>query len=368
MKLFERKQVFANNMLWGVMIISLLCYGCSKDVKAEHSGSAPAVPAVNVVGFKTVRKDFSDVISMVGTLEANESVNIISEINGTIEKINFEEGQYVKKGDILFQIEKKKLQASYDQAMANLKLAETTAQRYENLVINKAVSQQEYEQSVATLESNRAALDLVREQLEDATVTAAFDGFMGERFVSVGQFVAQGTRLSSLFNQDPIKVGFHLPERYLSDVEIDQTIEMKVDAYKEKEYEGEVYFIDPKIDELTRTVLVKAQVDNPSGELREGTFANVNLIISVTKNALAIPERALIIKGDKVFVYVVKEDQTVEMRSIQEGKRLDGMVIVKEGLKEGEVVVTEGYQKIGPGATVNVRLEDMSEKKLYEII
>ncbi len=347
--------------------LCLSAIGCSKKAKAEDP--KPSGPmSVNVVGFKTLQKDLSDTIFVVGTLVANESVNITNEINGIIQSINFKEGQKVEKGDVLFQIEKNKLQAGYDQAVANLRLAESTAKRYKNLVQSKAVSQQEYDETVATLASNRAAVQLAKEQLEDATIIAPFSGVMGERMISIGQFVSPGAQLSSLYNQDPIKVAFHVPERYLGDVAIGQMIEMKVASYSDKTYNGDVYFIDPKIDETTRTVLVKAYVDNPTGELREGMFANIELIVEIRKDAILIPETALIVKADEVFVYVVKEDQTVELRSIQTGARNKGMVGVREGLSKEEVVIVEGYQKLGPGSPVNVRFEDVTEKKPYEII
>lgn len=326
------------------------------------------IPPVNVVGFAAIEKDLTNEISIVGTLQANESIEIKSEINGTIAKINFEEGQRVVEDDLLFEIESRKLQAALDQAKANYNLAQTTTKRYENLVKTQAVSQQEYDETSAQLESTRASVALAQEQLEDATITAPFSGVIGERLVSVGQFISQGTALGFLYSQDPIKVEMHVPERYLGDIQTEQVIKIKVAAYKDKVYEGQVFFISPKIDQTTRTALVKAYVPNPSGELREGMFANVSLIVDVRKNALLIPERALIIRGDDVLVYTVGEDQTVSMKPVKTGKRQDGMVAITEGLSAGDVVVIEGYQKIGPGSKVNVRLEDADDKKIYEII
>lgn len=346
--------------------------GCSTESKAEEAAAeakAPAgPPAMNVVGFKSQMTRLAETISIIGTLESNESVEIRSEISGTIEKINFEEGQRVNSDTLLFQIDKDKLQASYDQALANLKLAQTTASRYKNLVQSKAVSQQEYDQTVATLESNRATVILAKEQLADATITAPFAGVMGERLVSVGQFVAQGTPLGSLYNKDPVKVTFHVPERHIGAINEGQGIEMNVTAFPDKTYEGKVYFISPSVDETTRTVLVKARVPNPEGLLRAGMFANLDLILKVKEDTIMIPETALIIKGDNVSVYTVTEEDTVSLRPVTVGTRQKGMVEIVTGLDAEEVVVTEGYQKIGPGSKVNVRFEDPSEKQLYEII
>lgn len=345
--------------------------GCTRESKAEQPAEAKASagpPTVNVVGFKSQPTDLSDKISVIGSLESNESVEIRSEIGGTVERINFEEGQRVKAGDLLFQIDREKLQASFEQASANLKLAETTASRYKNLVQTKAVSQQEYDQTVATLESNRATVALAKEQLADATIVAPFDGVMGERLISVGQFVAQGTPLGSLYNKDPMKVTFHVPERHIGEIREGQAIEMKVAAFPANVYKGNVYFISPRVDQTTRTVLVKARVPNPEGQLRAGMFANLELILQVKAKAILIPETALIIKGDTVSVYTVGEDDVVALKPVRVGLRREGMVEIVSGLEPEEVVVTEGYQKIGPGSKVNVRFEDPDAKKFYEII
>jgi len=353
-----------------ILLFILLAFsitGCSQESKAEQPAQmGPMV--TNVVGYKAFKQDLQDRIPIIGSMESNESVEIKSEIDGTIEKINFTEGTMVTAGTVLIEMDRKKLNASYDQALANLKLAETTAQRYENLVKSKAVSQQEYDQAAASLESNRATVELVKAELEDATIIAPFDGIMGERFISVGQYISKGVLLTFLFNQDPIKVVFHVPERYLGDIKVGQAVKMRVAAYKEEVYKGEVYFIDPKIDETTRTAMVKAKVPNPAGELREGMFASVELILSVKKDAIVIPETALIVKGDTVSVYAVGAEDTVELRTITVGKRADGMVEILSGVNEGDVIVTEGYQKIGPGSKVSVRFEDPTERKFYEII
>ncbi len=363
---FLRKPAI-QHLFFYFLILPLIFTGCSKKEKAggaAHMG----MMASNVVGFKAVKQDLQDKIPMIGTMESNESVEIKSEIDGTIEKINFTEGSMVKSGDLLMEMDKKKLTSTYDQASSNLKLAETTARRYENLVKSKAVSQQEYDQAAASLESNRATAALVQEELDDATITAPFDGIIGERFISVGQYISRGTLLTTLFNQDPMKVVFRMPERYLGNIKNGQTVNIRVAAYKDKTYEGEVFFIDPKVDETTRTVLAKAKVPNPDGKLLQGMFADVELIWDVKKDAIVVPETALIVKGDTVSVYAVAEGDTAELRVVTTGKRTDGMVEILSGVNEGDVVITEGYQKIGPGSKVNVRFEESSERKSYEII
>lgn len=316
---------------------------------------------VQVVAFKSVRQPVSEKISLVGNLAANESVEIKSEIDGRVEEIGFEEGQKVKKDQVLFKINEQKLQASLAQAQAqaNLTLAETTARRYQALIESQAISRQEFDQATAALDANKAELELIKAQREDATILAPFDGVMGQRLVSVGQFISKGTSLSFLISQDPVKAEFKVPERYLSQVKEGQAIDIRVAAYPDDVFSGEVYFIDPKIDESTRTALLKARVPNLEGKLRPGMFSNLDLIVA-TRRAIVIPETALIIKGDAISVFVIDEKHTAHLRPVKAGLRLAGMVEIAEGLNEGEIVVTEGFQKLMEGAGVKMRFEGES--------
>lgn len=353
--------VLVSGILAGVCAMS----GCSS--KGESSPAAPEM-VVPVVGFKARQQTVAEKISLVGTLEANEVVEIKSEIDGTVDDIGFEEGQMVKKGSPLFLIDQKKLQATLDQAQANLNLAETTLQRYETLIANGAISRQEYDQAKANAQINRAAVELGQAQLKEAMIEAPFDGVMGERMVSVGQFISKGTTLSALVSQDPMKAGFRIAERYLSQIKEGQTIEMRVAAYPQETFSGQVYFIDPQVDELTRTALLKARLANPEGKLRHGMFANLQLTVNLKENALVIPEAALVVKGDAVFVYAVSADNSVGLKPVKVGLRLPGLVEILEGLAAEETVVVEGYQKLAPGMKASVRLEEavLSPEKILE--
>lgn len=341
-----------------VGLVLMLPAGCGKKETKPGGGFV-----VNVVGFTVQPRVIEDKINLVGTLEANEQVEIKSEIDGVVEEITFAEGQPVKKDDVLFSIDQRKLAAALQQAQANLQLAETTARRYEELVKTQAVSQQEYDQTVANLATARAALVLGQEQLEDATIKAPFDGTMGERLVSTGQFVSKGASLGFLVDYDPVKVSFYIPERYLGDIRTGQKVEMTVAAYPEETFTGEVYFIDPTINQDTRTALVKGTVPNPQNRLRPGMFAGLNLITRVRSAGIAVPESALMVNLDTVKIYVADSGGTAHSRSVKTGMRFDGMVEITDGLAPGEVVVTEGIQKIRDGAKVNLRLADAAAKE-----
>ncbi len=343
-----------------ILIMGFFFLGC------EAKGKTNAMPMemrVNIVGSKAKKQTITEKITLVGDLKANETVEIRSEIDGQIEDIKFQEGQNVKKDDVLIQIDSRKLSAALDQAEANLKLAETTNERYQSLISTGAVSQQEFEQSAATLKVNQAAVELNKAELRDTTISAPFDGIMGQRLVSVGQFIVKGAALTFIINQDPIKVDVRVPERYLREIKEGQMVETKIAAYPDETFTGEVYFIDPQIDEPTRTALIKAKIVNPEGKLRSGMFANIQLTINQHENAIVIPETALILKGDAVFVFVVQEDQSVQMKEIKVGTRVPGWVEVLDGIWENDVIVVEGFQKLAPGAKVSVKFEGPSEEK-----
>ncbi|MCR4337289.1 MAG: efflux RND transporter periplasmic adaptor subunit, partial [Candidatus Omnitrophica bacterium] len=289
-----RKYVF-------LLMMPLLWTGCEKAKTGEMHGGF----AVNVIAEPVKQEKITEKISLVGTLAADEVVEIKNQIAGLIEQIGFEEGQAVKKGQMLFMIDARKLNASLAQAEANSGMAQTTFDRLSSLIDAGAISQQEFDQAKSDLEAKKAEIELIQAQLKETVISASFDGVMGERKVSIGQFVNQGTTLTYLISQDPMKAEFRLPERFLGQMKEGQTIQMTVAAYPDDVFEGQVYFIDPQVEEQTRTALIKAKVPNSDGKLRQGMFANLDLIVSIRSEALTIPETALIPKGEDVFVFVV---------------------------------------------------------------
>src|SRR5262245_93747 len=285
-----------------LLLLGLIAAGCGGQK------GMPADFAVSVVAEPVKQEKIEHKISLVGNLAADEAVEIKNQVSGLIEEIGFQEGQAVQKGDMIFRIDARKIDASLAQAQANLGLAQTTFDRLASLIDAGAISQQEMDQAKSDLEAKKAELDLIKAQLKETVITAPFDGVMGERMVSLGQYVNQGTTLTFLISQDPMKAEFRVPERYLGQLADDQSIEVSVAAYPEETFQGKVYFINPQVDQRTRTALVKAKLPNPDGKLRQGMFANLNLIVEVRNSALTIPETALIPKSDEVFAYIVDKE------------------------------------------------------------
>lgn len=330
----------------------LLVAGCGRQGGGGASGGEMIVRVVTHTGR---RQPVDETISLVGTLEADELVEVKSELDGRIRTIAFEEGQPVRAGQLLIQLDTDKLQASLEEAEANLRLAEASRRRYEALAGTVAVSRQELDQAVAAAEASSAAVALLRAQLQDAAITAPFDGVVGERLVSPGQFVTKGQTLTFLVDADPMKAAVHAPERYLSQLREGHVVELRVAAYPDEPFRGTVAFIDPQLDEATRTALVKAAVPNPEGRLRSGMLATARLALRVRDQALVIPETALLQQGDVISVFIVGPDDVAQPRPVTAGLRIPGGVEITAGLTEGERVVVEGLQKLRPGAKVKTR-------------
>ena len=307
-----------------------------------------------VVAVPVSKRPVAEELQLIGTALADEYVEIQAETSGTLAEVLFEEGEVVVAGQVLARLDRRKLVSSMEEAQANLTLSETDFQRITKLFQESLVSSQEYDIARRRLDADRALVDLRKRQLEEAEVIAPFDGILGSRQISPGQVITRDQSLTTLVDIDPIEIEFNVPERFLSVCEVGQTIRLQVAAYPDQSFEGQVYFVAPLIDLRTRTALIKARVANPDGKLLPGMFATLELILTIREEALVIPEAALfrLLPEDSAMVYVVDEEGVAQLRTIKIGARLARLVEARAGLAEGEQVIVEGYQKIGPGSPV----------------
>jgi membrane fusion protein (multidrug efflux system) len=329
---------------------ALACASCKKP--ASPASGAKAGFAVQAVIIEAKVQPVSESLSLVGTIAANETVEIKAEADGTIEEIPFQEGQQVKQGDLLVRLDESKLAAAMAEADASFKLSEANFARARELHEGKLISLQEFDQIAAQFHVNQATVDLRKRQLRDARVVAPFKGVIGARQISPGQVISKNTTLTWLVDLDPVKVEVDVPERYLSQLEIGQKMEFSVAAFPKDQFTGEIYFIAPQLNAGTRTAMVKARIPNPDHKLRSGMFASLALTVQLRDKAIVIPEPALMSNGDAVSVFVVDEQGMARIRPVQIGLRLAGKAEVVSGLKAGEKVVVEGVQKLGPGTPV----------------
>lgn len=322
--------------------------------KPGGSNLPPGMMAIQVVTTEAKRQAVSDTLSLVGSFAANEWIELKAETEGVVQEILFQEGQPVKKDQLLIRLDDTKLAATLAETEANFRLSEATFARSQQLFRDKLVSQQEYDQAAATFERTRATVDLMKRQLKDARICAPFAGIAGARNLSPGQVITRATVITTLVDLDPVKLEFYVPEWALSQVQIGQNLEISVAAYPDRKFNAKVYFVSPKLDEATRRALLKAEVANPKHELKPGMFANLDLTLQLRDSAIVIPELALMWDGDSARVFVVDANHTAELRPVKVGIRLPGLAEITGGLKAGEQVITEGVQKVVPGAQVRV--------------
>lgn len=348
LKMIERLNVrsMASRILF-LGILTLGGWGCGKK-----AGGPPPGFAVPVVLYETRPETVRDDIQVVGTLRALEAIDVQAELSGTIEKISFEEGTQVQAGDILLELDTKKLKAELARAEANFKLSKANLGRSESLFKSKTISREEYDRAVAQFQADRSDVEGATQVLEEAIVEAPFKGVVGSRLVSPGQFIEVGAKITSLVSIDTLRLEMQLPERYIGKLREKLSVELSVAAYPEKLFSAAVYFVAPEVDPDTRTVTVKATVDNPERLLLPGMFAVVTLSMGERKDGVVIPEAALIIQGNQKKVFVVGAAGTIEEREVELGILMPGKVELLKGVALGEAVVVRGTQKVRPGSKV----------------
>lgn len=329
--------------------------GCKKEGAA---GPAKMPPPQVVVAEARIERVVES-LSRVANIQANEMVEIKSETDGVVQDILFEEGQRVEKGQLLVRLDETKLAATLAQTEANFKLSETSFERSKQLSADQLISQQEFDQSAAAFQVNQANLDLFRRQLRDARIVAPFEGVISSRMVSPGQIITKNSIISWLIDSDPVKVEFHVPEKFLGQVKEKQLIEITVEAFPGRDFKGEVFFVSPYVDPTNRTAQVKAYIPNPEFQLKPGMFANLDLTLVVRERSTVIPEAAITqtLTNSQAMVIAVDAAGTAQLRKIKTGVRLVGAVEVLDGLAPGEKVIVEGLQKVVPGAPVRIAPE-----------
>jgi membrane fusion protein, multidrug efflux system len=294
-----------------------------------------------------------DEVTAVGTLRADEAVTVRPEIAGRIAQIRFREGSRVARGDVLVRLDQSELGAVLASSKAQAGLEAQRLERAEDMHKKGFIAQQALDEQRASHVRSLAKVHEDEARLAKTVMRAPFPGVMGLRQVSEGAYVAAGTDIARLEKIDQLKLDFRVPEAFVGRMKAGQGVRLQVDAYAERAFAGQVYAIETAVDEATRTVLVRARVANPELRLRPGMFARVLAQIGVREKAIWIPEAAIVPRGQDSFVFRVAEGRAALVK-VRTGVRKVGEVEITEGLAAGDMVVTEGNQKIGPGSPVSV--------------
>jgi membrane fusion protein (multidrug efflux system) len=292
----------------------------------------------------------------LGTARANESLDVTAKVSNLVTAVRFTEGQQVRRGQVLVELDGREAQAELAIAEAALSESRSQFNRSRELYTTQALSEAQLEQIEATLKANDARVAFARSRLSDTVIMAPFAGRVGLRRVSVGSLVNPGTLITTLDDTSMIKLDFTIPETLLSSVEAGREIVARSVAWPGEDFAGKVASVDSRVDPTTRSVTVRALMPNERGMLKPGMFLTVRLARG-SSNALLVPEQSLVPEQGNVFVYVVRDDNRVEKRQVRTGERRVGEVQIVAGLAVGEQVVTEGTQKLRDGAPVTVQTE-----------
>jgi len=317
---------------------------------AKPGGGAPGGFALAVEVAKIAAADFSDEASAVGTLKSNESVVMRPETAGRIAAVNFKDGAIVGKGAVLVSLDAAIPEAELQQARANLALARSNHKRNQELLEKKFVTAQALDNSAATLKVQEAAVQLGEAKVGRMRIKAPFNGMVGLRNVSVGDYVKEGQDLINIEDIGTLRVDFRLPETYLGRIIKGQTVEVSTDALPGEQFKAVLDAIDPMVDQNGRAISSRARLDNASGKLRPGMFVRVRLLFGERKNVLMVPEQA-IVPGAQPTVFKVVDGKALATR-VKLGVRRAAQVEIVDGLAVGDVVVTAGQLKLRDGAPV----------------
>ncbi|WP_081867752.1 efflux RND transporter periplasmic adaptor subunit [Hymenobacter sp. IS2118] len=294
----------------------------------------------------------TDQVAATGSVLAEESVIIKSELSGKITSLNIKEGQAVSKGQLLFSINADEAQAAIQKQQYNIKLFRDQEKRQRTLLDKEYISAQEYEQSNNALLTAQADLQALRATLAKAYVRAPFSGVLGLSTATVGTYVSPGTEITTLSRVRPVKIDFAVPGRFAANVRVGDVVSV-VDETTNKTYESKVYAIDPQIDPVSRTQPVRARFANTNNELRPGAFVRVNLKLGETETALQVPTEAVIPEASGYNVYTVKNGKMVPQK-VKIGIRSDKVIQITEGLAVGDTVIRTGILQVKPGDAVRV--------------
>ncbi len=312
-------------------------------------------PPQGVVAAGIEVKSLPRVITAVGTARANESVDITSKVTAKIQSVNFTEGQSVKAGSLLIQLDDTELRANLAESEAERDNSQKLYDRALKLYATKNTPKAQVDLLLSELQAGEAKILADKARINDHKIRAPFSGKLGLREVSVGSLIRPGDMITTLDDTSVIKIDFDLPESFLAEVSPNQAFSAYSVAYPDLVFEGTVETIATRIDPVTRAVRIRGIVPNEEGLLKPGMFLRINLQVTVDENVSMIPEEALVTTATGHYVFSIEGD-TANRTPVEIGRRTKGLVEIVKGLNEDDIVVIEGLQKIRSGADVAVTM------------
>ena len=326
--------------------------GAGSGSSAGRSGFGSG--RVQPVLVEPVRQEtFADRLEAIGTLQANESIVVTAKLQGIVKSIGFQDGQNVEAGTTLVQFDQDELSARLQVELANLDEQRKKFERISGLARANATSEARFDEQQSAVRKAEANVAAARARLSDYTIKAPFAGRLGTRRISVGALVSPGTKITTLDDLSVVKLDFSVPETFLATLREGLDIEALTSAYASEVFRGRVTSIDTRVDPMTRTIAIRAEIANSDRRLRPGMLMVVDLIKD-TRESLMIAEEALVPFENQQFVFVVGSDNTVSRIPVTIGQRQPGIVEILEGLSLGDLVVTEGNTALTGGSKVRL--------------
>jgi membrane fusion protein (multidrug efflux system) len=361
------------SLIWSILLIVLLLGGCgsreSASVETPLKTKNGLLEEKKVEVFEVVPRSLTYTLAAIGSLKTPEHVTISPKKAGIIDKILVREGDRVKKGQVLVQLDDVDARLQVERAEARLKEAEacvetnrTVLPRYQRLYESKVIPDQTLDDLLlkvkvdeAKLNLAKVELDIAKQNLLDHRIVSSIEGVVNLKIASLGEHVnvAPKDEIITVVQMDPLELEFYVPENWVGKVHLGSKIQFTVKAFSEEKFTATLQFISPTADPATRNVKVKAVVPNLHYRLKPGFFAEVAVQTGINPQALAIPESALLSQEGKVFAFVV-QNGVAHRKEVETGHRFDGRVEIVKGIQKGEQVVTVGHEQLSEGMKVNI--------------
>ncbi len=338
------------------LLVVVLLNACGQPQATPGRGGAPGgfQRPPTLVEVATVQtRSISDVIEAIGTAQANESLTLSAKVTDTVNKVKFEDGDYVEAGTVLAELTNTEDTALLAEAEANVEDAGTALKRLEDLYKKRSIPISQLDEARARFNGASARYNSVVARLDDRLIRAPFAGLLGFRQVSEGTLITPGTPIATLDDIRTIKLDFSIPEVHLSLLQKGLALSASSSAYPDQPFPATIETINSRIDRVTRAARVRALVNNDARLLKPGMLLTVRLRTSSRDN-LAVPESALVQRQGRVFVYQLKDGNTASLGEVKLGGRYDGFAEVLEGLEAGDQVISQGVLKVRDNSTVKV--------------
>ena len=356
------KRMLTMLLLVAIFAAGLVVWTLNNIRKGKAIGAKFAPPPAAVTTVVAKAQTWQPVLSAVGSLKAVNGVLLSTDLAGIVAEIAFESGSPVKKGDVLVKLDTKQEDAQLRSAIAKLTLAKTDLERKRDLMAKKAIAESDFDSAQSQLSQMEASVEEMKALVARKLIAAPFDGIVGIRQASLGQYLQPGAPIVPVESLDPIYVEFALPQQHFDDIAVGKTLRVGATGITGKNFEGQITAIDSRIDEKTRNVTVQGTIRNPDHALSPGMFVSVEVLLPVTEGVLAIPSSAISYAPFGNSVYVVRDTQAadgkpgkfVEQQFVKLGPRRGDQVSILSGIKDGDEIVSSAVFKLRPSAPVQV--------------